>query len=598
MRTTAFLSAWLFLSALATAEVPKPHPAAVPNSHAPGEVDNPAMVPFIVPDPATLPGIVVDESAAELVGEWAYSTHTPPYVGIGYLHDQKAGKGQKSATFTPDLPAAGLYEVRLAHCHNVRRSRMAPITIRHADGETTVRIDQQATPEHGKLFRTLGRFRFKAGKAGWVQVTNGGTEPDKVVIADAVQFLPVTTEPGGYAGMSVRGSDPATIHGKAVCGYQGWFACEGDGNGLGWVHWAKNPGKPFAPGNVAVDLWPDVSEFTEAERHATGFHLANGETAQVFSSTNRETVRRHFEWMREHGIDGVFLQRFANGLTHPGLTKQKNTVLTHVREAANLKGRTYAVMYDLSGLKAGEVARVIDDWRALRDGMKIGRDPAYQQHEGKPLVAAWGIGFSDDRAYTLAECRNLIAFLKADGCSVMLGVPSWWREGIRDAVADPMLREICGLADILSPWSVGRYRDLAGVARHGETVWKADVAWCRERRIDLLPVAFPGFSWRNLKGGDEPLDAIPRLKGRFLWSQFVAAKQAGAESVYVAMFDEVDEGTAIFKCTNDVPVGAGVTFSTYDGLPSDYYLKLTGAGAKLMRGELPVTSESAVPAVR
>jgi hypothetical protein len=587
MRTTAYLGAWLFFSALASAEVPKAHPDAVPNTHAPGEVDNPAMVPFIVPDPATLPGIVVDESAAELVGEWAYSTHTPPYVGIGYLHDQKAGKGEKSATFTPDLPAAGLYEVRLAHCHNVRRSRMAPITIRHADGETTVRIDQQATPEHGKLFRTLGRFRFEAGKAGWVRVTNGRTEADKVVIADAVQFLPVEAEPGGYAGMSLRGSDPATIRGKAMCGYQGWFTCEGDGNGLGWVHWAKNPGKPFAPGNVAVDLWPDVSELTEAERHATGFRLANGETAHVFSSTNLETVRRHFEWMREHGIDGVFLQRFANGLANPGLTKQKNTVLTHVREAANLNGRTYAVMYDLSGLKQGEVSRVKDDWRALRDEMRIGRDPAYQQHEGKPLVAVWGIGFSDDRPYSLDECRDLIASLKADGCAVMLGVPSWWRDGVRDAVADPQLKEICALADILNPWSVGRYRDPDGAARHGETVWKADVAWCRERGIDLLPVAFPGFSWRNLKGGNEPLDAIPRLKGRFLWSQFVSAKLAGAESVYVAMFDEVDEGTAIFKCTNDVPTGEGVSFLTYDGLPSDFYLKLTGEGAKLMRGELP-----------
>jgi hypothetical protein len=41
------------------------------------------------------------------------------------------------------------------------------------------------------LFRTLGVFRFEAGRKGWVRVSNDGTEPDKVVIADAVQFLPV-----------------------------------------------------------------------------------------------------------------------------------------------------------------------------------------------------------------------------------------------------------------------------------------------------------------------------------------------------------------------------------------------------------------------
>lgn len=166
----------------------KPHPDAVPNTHAPGEVDNPALVPFIVADPAKLPGVVVDETAATLVGKWQYSTHTPPYVGLGYLHDQKDGKGQKSATFTPDLPREGRYEVRLAHCYNVRRATTTPVTIHHADGETTIRINQQETPEHDKLFRTLGTFRFEAGRRGWVRISTDGTD-GKYVIVDAVQWL-------------------------------------------------------------------------------------------------------------------------------------------------------------------------------------------------------------------------------------------------------------------------------------------------------------------------------------------------------------------------------------------------------------------------
>ena len=83
----------------------------------------------------------------------------------------------------------------------------------------------------------------------------------------------------------------------------------------------------------------------------------------------------------------------------------------------------------------------------------------------------------------------------------------------------------------------------------------------------------------------KPLDQIPRLKGEFFWSQLVAAKRAGASMIYVAMFDEVDEATAIFKCVNEVPVG---DFVTYEGLPSDAYLKLAGAGARMLRGEAPV----------
>lgn len=185
---------WPFLiivTAAMAAEALKPHPKAVPNNHPSGEVDRLEMLRFIVADPASLPGIVVDETAAELVGEWQYSTHTPPYVGLGYLHDMKAGKGAKSVTFTPDLSEAGWYEVRLAHCYNVRRSTKTPVTIHHADGDTTLRINQQQEPEHGLLFRTLGTFRFEAGRKGWVRVSNDGTEPDKVAIADAVQFLPL-----------------------------------------------------------------------------------------------------------------------------------------------------------------------------------------------------------------------------------------------------------------------------------------------------------------------------------------------------------------------------------------------------------------------
>lgn len=168
-----------------------PHPDALPNTHAPGEVDRPELVPFIVIDPATLPGIVVDETAATLVGKWQYSTHTPPYVGLGYLHDLRADKGAKSATFTPELPRAGWYEVRLAHCYNVRRTTTAPITIRHADGETTVRVNQREEPPHARLWRTLGTFRFAAGRTGFVRIGNTDTA-DGYVIADAVQFLPVS----------------------------------------------------------------------------------------------------------------------------------------------------------------------------------------------------------------------------------------------------------------------------------------------------------------------------------------------------------------------------------------------------------------------
>lgn len=396
---------------------------------------------------------------------------------------------------------------------------------------------------------------------------------------------------GAYTGKVVHAVDTQTLTGKVMCGYQGWFGAPGDGSlRRGWQHWTKHFG-PLADGNAKVDLWPDVSELSATERFPTGFKLADGRPAEVFSSFQTPTVLRHFQWMEDYGIDGVFVQRFAGGLRHnPSNLDHNNQVLANCRAGANLHGRTYAVMYDLSGMHAGQMEEVMDDWRALQKEMSITQDPAYLHHHGKPVVAVWGVGFSDGRNYTLAECRQLVEFLKQAGCTVMLGVPAHWRELNDDAVSDPALLEVIQLADIVSPWTVGRYANPNGAKRYAEKVLAPDLAWCHDHKLDYLPVVFPGFSWHNMYDGS-PSDQIPRLGGDFLWSQFTGAKNAGANMVYVAMFDEVDEGTAIFKCANDVPVGEKSKFLTFDGLPSDFYLKLVGQGTKLIRGTPPLAAK-------
>ena len=136
----------------------------------------------------TLPGIVLDETNAVLNGKWQCSTHTPPYVGIGYLHDQNSDKGKKSVMWAPNIPKAGKYEVRLSHYHNVRRTTNTPVTIVHASGKTTIGINQQEVSNYGNLFRTRSVFKFKKGKAGSIIISNEGTD-GKYVIADAIQLL-------------------------------------------------------------------------------------------------------------------------------------------------------------------------------------------------------------------------------------------------------------------------------------------------------------------------------------------------------------------------------------------------------------------------
>ena len=377
-----------------------------------------------------------------------------------------------------------------------------------------------------------------------------------------------------------------------MCGYQGWFTCPDDGSSKGWSHYGAKGG--FAPGNCGIDLWPDVSELDPDETFATPFRRADGSVARVFSSHNAKTVIRHFKWMQQYGIDGVFLQRFAVETFNPVNLDHCNAVLESCRAGANQFGRTYAIMYDLSGLGAGKMGHVIDDWKQLVDRAALARDPAdkaYQRHRGKPVVAVWGIGFNDGRKYTLEECKTLIDFLENDpkygGCTVVVGVPTGWRTLDLDSVRDPALHDVLLRADIISPWTVGRYNSPESATRYATQRLKPDLEWCAQHHKEYLPVVFPGFSWHNLKPASA-LDRIPRLKGQFLWTQYVQAKQQGATMIYQAMFDEVNEGTAIFKCTNDPPSGES-KFVTYEGLPPDYYLWLTGAGGQLLRGSLPLT---------
>lgn len=394
-----------------------------------------------------------------------------------------------------------------------------------------------------------------------------------------------------FSGVSHPGVDNSTLTGKVMCGYQGWFDAEGDGSGRGWTHWAWRDG--FHPGSCKIDLWPDVSELDADERYTTPFMHTNGKPAEVFSSFNRKTVLRHFKWMQDYNIDGVFVQRFITQTFEPRAFRNVNVVLDHCREGANLYGRTYAVMYDLSGLGSNQIHRVMDDWKLLMDKMQITKDPAYQRHAGKPVVTVWGFGFNDRRRYTLKEGIELVKFLEDDphygGCTVMLGVPTYWRTFSRDTLQDETLHELILKADIVSPWTVGRYTTPAQAMEYAQKTMKQDLQWCQERKKEFMPVVFPGFSWHNMFP-KSPSNQIPRLKGEFLWTQFAEDKKAGATMVYQAMFDEMDEGTAIFKCTDDPPAGES-QFVTYEGLPSDFYLKLVGRASQMVNGKEPVRAE-------
>ena len=387
--------------------------------------------------------------------------------------------------------------------------------------------------------------------------------------------------------------DPSTLDGKIMAGYQGWFRTPGDGFDMGFTHYAIQ-GK-FEPGFSAVEMWADVSELDDDEKFATPFKHADGSVAHVFSSCSPKTVMRHFKWMEECGLDGVFLQRFVGTTKNAKHRVALQQVMANVRAGAEKHSRAWAMMYDLSGGSDTDIpGSVVADWKRLVDEDKIRADRMYLRHKGKPVVSVWGIGFNDRRRYTLAQCLELITFLKDDpvygGNTVMIGVPTYWRTLNRDTMEDPLLHEIAKKADIVSPWAVGRFNNLRDVQNYTQEVAPKDLAWCREHGRDFLPVVYPGFSWFNLMKGrntEAKLDAIPRLKGEFLKAQLNGHIGYGATMIYQAMFDEIDEGTAIFKVTNTPPVGDS-PFLGYEGLPTDFYMKMVGDAARRLREKLKI----------
>ena len=388
-------------------------------------------------------------------------------------------------------------------------------------------------------------------------------------------------------------SDPATkttesmsrvrfksIRNLVMAGYQGWFNTPEDGAGLGWKHFEKE--KEFKPGKCTIDLWPDVSEYEKT--YETAFKLPDETPAKVFSSYDASTTDLHFKWMKQYGIDGVFMQRFVVSIRNQKGKDNYNKILNNAVLSAEKYDRAICLMYDLSGMEAGEEDILICDWKELCEKYKLvsRNNNHYVYHHGKPLVAVWGIGFNDRRKYGYEQVKKIIDFLKSEGCSILVGVPTHWRTLTIDAVSDTRLLELVKQADIVHPWLVGRF-DNNTYEPYRKSI-EEDIKWCKANGKDYMPVLFPGFSWHNMKK-DAPQNMIPRLGGRFFWKQVKGAVDAGAESLYLAMFDEIDEGTAFFKCTNTPPVGES-SFITYEGEAPDHYLWLAGEAAKYLRGEL------------
>ncbi len=409
----------------------------------------------------------------------------------------------------------------------------------------------------------------------------------------------------GYQPAPPRKIDPTTLSGKLVFGYQGWFSAAGDGSPLhNWNHWSADQRKPNAA-NARVQMWPDVSEYDSDELYDTDLKYPDGSVAKVYSAWNLKTVMRHFRWMRDYNLDGALHYRFiCHFSSRPEYRVFYNKVLDNIRRSAETYGRVFAVQYDISGYQGPTVVKDIEnDWKSLVDELKIADSPMYLHHKGKPLLVLRNFGNSGGtRLITPAEAAELIGWLKTGApekyrVTVMGALPGYWRTQGSDVKKDPGWPAVFRSFDVVSAWPVGRFRDEAGADKWRTEVVIPDMKECARLGIDYIPAIYPGYAFHNADPA-KPYNSIPRIGGRFYWQQVHNVISANATMIYNAIFDEIDEGTAMYKVSPSAatqPIMPGDhRFLPLDAdgehLPSDWYLKLADYAGRALRKEIPLTT--------
>ena len=381
----------------------------------------------------------------------------------------------------------------------------------------------------------------------------------------------------GPKAVTPNASAAGDVVGKITVGYQGWFACIGDNSPIdAWWHWSPDASQPPSPSNNGIKAWPEMTEYTRS--YQTGFAaLGNGGAAQLYSNYDGQSVGLHFAWMAQHGCDTAALQRFnPTGSEGP----IRDAITSQVRSSAEDTGVKFYIMYDVSGWTDMQ-SEIKADWTDKMSAYTA--SSGYARQNGKPVVGIWGFGFDDtNHPWDAATCLDVITWFQGQGCYVMGGVPTYWRTGVNDSRAGYL--DVYHAFDMISPWMVGRIGTAADSDSFYTNVNTGDQADCNANGIDYQPCVLPG-----------DLSARQRAHGDFMWRQFYNMTRVGAQGIYISMFDEFNEGNQIAKTaptSATIPTGSGFLGLDEDGTAcsSDYYLRLTADGGRMLKGQLALTA--------
>lgn len=172
-------------------------------------VDDPASqgtVPILSGNTAYRGATVVDNGDDEWssTGTWKREKAKSDYNGDLHWATTTSGKATATATWTPDLPKAGYYEVGVFINDNHASTSWAPYSIYSSDPKNkgrevkhVVHIDQShigtfqsvfGSVTTGPQWISLGTYYFSSSTKGRVMLSNATGENGQQIAADAVEF--------------------------------------------------------------------------------------------------------------------------------------------------------------------------------------------------------------------------------------------------------------------------------------------------------------------------------------------------------------------------------------------------------------------------
>ncbi len=495
---------------------------------------------------------------------------TPVYMRIEY-HD--AGRGRLFAEYDSNLGNTTADKFRDAEIH-ARSSRVGQDAFVHS-------YQMFESPLFARRQNGANDFRFQLQGSDGTPLRVASVQI-RTTPYDDERFLQAISRPWltPFTGPVKDFTDPRTLTGKVMAGYQGWFATPNDPDDKGWIHWGRSSGVDPSPTEITVDMWPWLGDYRPEDLYLAGqMTHQDGRPAYVFSSRDPEPVRRHFRWMRQHNIDGVYLQRFVSR-SSSGYYGASEFVLDNVRKAASQEGRVWAIEYDVSSLTgdANPLEVITNDWNFLVNECGILDDPRYVHEDGKPVLFIWGFSVPGREGLDLAEADSIL---------------DWFRHPDRS-------HELYLIAGVHSSWMSN-----TGWYNHYQK-YDQLLAWMERTKSDLeaqrdqlaawgmkiLPHAWPGFSWHNLKMLVPLSQYTARGGGTFYWERLYNAVSIGADQIFLGMFDEYDEGTAIMPMSDNHPQPHTAWGYYIDNESRDpfWYLQLSGAARDMLNGLRPLSA--------